>query len=384
MQPPAKTHRCLSVAACVILALSIQPISGPLQTDEKLYSSNAWRPTQGAAATGFAGSAACSPCHARLVATHQVTGMAKALRSAENCQVLASHPSLTFRNNEYTYQIDRQSGRSLYKVSYRDESISVPLSYCFGHGETGQTYLLQYNGALYESRVSFYPSVEKLDFTLGASKLEPSSLEDSLGQKLTPDDARKCFSCHATNAVSETQELRLEGLIPGIGCEACHGPAASHVEAAKAGRSKTAGVFSPAKMAGNELSQRFCGSCHRSYEEVMAMPDLGGTGNIRFQPYRLAKSSCYFSNPKDRRISCIACHDPHATLAREPASYDAKCLACHASGASSQAGATAKACRSATKRCSSCHMPKTNLPGAHAKFTDHFIRIVRSDAFYPK
>ena len=69
--------------------------------------------------------------------------MAKALRSAENCQVLASHPSLTFRNGEFTYQIVRQSGRSLYKVSYRDESISVPLSYCFGHGETGQTYLLQ-------------------------------------------------------------------------------------------------------------------------------------------------------------------------------------------------------------------------------------------------
>ena len=56
---------------------------------------------------------------------YQVTGMAKALRSAENCQVLASHPSLTFRNGEYTYQILRQSGRSLYKVSYRDESISV-------------------------------------------------------------------------------------------------------------------------------------------------------------------------------------------------------------------------------------------------------------------
>jgi hypothetical protein len=29
-------------------------------------------------------------------------------------------------------------------------------------------------------------------------------------------------------------------------------------------------------------------------------------------------------------------------------------------------------------------MPKTDLPGAHAQFTDHFIRIVRSGAFYPK
>ncbi len=158
-----------------------------------------------------------------------------------------------------------------------------------------------------------------IGFTLGASKYEPVSLEDALGQKLTAEDLRKCFSCHATNAVSETQELRLEGLIPGVSCEACHGPAAAHVEAAKEGKSKTVGVFSPAKMAGNELSQRFCGSCHRSHEEVMAMPDLGGAGNIRFQPYRLAKSACYYGNPADRRISCIACHDPHAPLAREPA-----------------------------------------------------------------
>ncbi len=169
----------------------------------------------------------------------------------------------------YTYQIVRESGRSLYKVSYRDESISVPLSYCFGHGETGQTYLLQHKEALYESRVSFYPAVERLDFTLGAPRTEPESLEAALGQKLTPEDARKCFSCHATNAVNETQELRLEGLMPGIGCEACHGPAAAHVAAAKAGQSPKTGVFSPANLAGDELSQRFCGSCHRSYEEVM-------------------------------------------------------------------------------------------------------------------
>jgi hypothetical protein len=29
-------------------------------------------------------------------------------------------------------------------------------------------------------------------------------------------------------------------------------------------------------------------------------------------------------------------------------------------------------------------MPKTELAGAHAQFTDHFIRIVRSGAPYPK
>lgn len=343
-----------------------------------------WRPTQQAPAAGFVGSAVCEPCHARLVASHQATGMAKALRSAENCQVLASHPSLTFRDGEFAYQIVRESGRSFYKVTYRDESISTPLSYCFGHGEAAQTYLLQHNETFFESRVSFYPGVERLDFTLGASRTEPESLEAALGQKLSAADAQKCFACHATNAVNETQGLRIEGLISGIGCEACHGPAAAHVTAAKAGQSPKTGIFSPTSMEGDALSQRFCGSCHRSHEEVMVMPDLGGSGNIRFQPYRLAKSSCYYGNPKDRRISCIACHNPHEALVREPTSYDAKCLSCHASSANTRAGTSAKPCRTATRRCSTCHMPKTDLAGAHAQFTDHFIRIVRPGAPYPK
>jgi Cytochrome c554 and c-prime len=380
--PPAPKISSLSIAACVPLALAI--LAGGFRAAQNPQRLKQWEPTQGAAAAGFVGSAACSPCHARLVASHQVTGMAKALRSAENCQVLASHPSLTFRHGEFTYQIVRETGRSLYKVTYRDESISTPLSYCFGHGETGQTYLLQYNGSFYESRVSFYPGIERLDFTLGTPKTEPESLEAALGQKLTPEDARKCFSCHATNAVSETQELRIEGLIPGIGCEACHGPAAAHVAAAKAGQSPKTGVFSPTGLAGDALSQRFCGSCHRSYQDVMGMADLGGFGNIRFQPYRLAKSSCYYGDPKDQRISCIACHNPHEALVREPTFYDAKCLACHAATTNSRAGTTAKPCRTATRRCSTCHMPKTDLPGGHAQFTDHFIRIGRAGAFYPK
>src|SRR5262245_51689170 len=164
------------------------------------------------------------------------------MRSAENCQVLASHPSLTFRHGEYTYQIVRESGRSVYKVSYREESIAVPVSYCVGHGGTGQTYLLQYKGSIYESRVSFYPAIEMLGFTSGARRGGPESLEAALGQKLASEDARKCFSCHATNAVSETQELRLETLTPGVSCEACHGPGAEHVAAVQGGRDPKAGI----------------------------------------------------------------------------------------------------------------------------------------------
>jgi hypothetical protein len=366
------------------ISLLLFQLSHNLNAEESTRPLGSWKPRQAAAAVGFVGSSACSPCHERLLAAHRATGMARASRTAQNCQVLAAHPSLTFRDGEYNYEIVRQGGGSVYKVRYRDDALSMPISYCIGHGEASQTYLLEHRGAFYESRLSFYPALEKLDMTGGVARNEPESLETALGQKLTPEDAQKCFSCHATNAVGEDGKLRLDGLIQGIGCEACHGPAAEHVEAAKAGQAPKKGIFSPTSLTGDELSQQFCGSCHRSFEEALAMPDRGGIGNVRFQPYRLAKSSCYYNDPKDRKISCIGCHDPHESVARQPAFYDAKCLACHASGAKSRQEEIVKSCRRSSKDCSTCHMPKTSVPGAHAQFTDHFIRIVRPGLPYPQ
>ena len=59
------------------------------------------------------------------------------------------------------------------------------------------------------------------------------------------------------------------------------------------------------------------------------------------------------------------------------ASYDARCSACHS------AAEHRKTCRVAKANCVTCHMPKIDLPGAHARFTDHQIRIARSGEAYP-
>ena len=42
-----------------------------------------------------------------------------------------------------------------------------------------------------------------------------------------------------------------------------------------------------------------------------------------------------------------------------------------------------KTCSVAKENCASCHMPKIELPGAHARFTDHQIRIARAKDAYP-
>ena len=42
--------------------------------------------------------------------------------------------------------------------------------------------------------------------------------------------------------------------------------------------------------------------------------------------------------------------------------------------------------RQSTKDCTTCHMPKYEVPGTHTQFTDHWIHVVRSDmrhADYP-
>ena len=109
----------------------------------------------------------------------------------------------------------------------------------------------------------------------------------------------------------------------------------------------------------------------------MVLPGQDGLNNVRFQPYRIFNSAGH--NKNDRRISCVACHDPHVKLEREAAFYDSKCLACHLPDAKAvqTLTLTAKACSVGTQKCATCHMPKIELPDMHAKFTDHWIRIVK-------
>ncbi|MGH9802254.1 MAG: cytochrome c3 family protein, partial [Blastocatellia bacterium] len=122
-------------------------------------------------------------------------------------------------------------------------------------------------------------------------------------------------------------------------------------------------------------------------DDVIEMPNRAGINNVRFQPYRVFNSRCYSA---DRRIGCTACHDPHGGVETNTVFYDSKCLACHQiktevakTDAKPAADRSARACPTGKSKCTDCHMPKIDLPGAHFKFTDHRIRIVREGAPYP-
>lgn len=325
----------------------------------------------------------CGGCHADKEDTQHMTPMAHALEMADVCQVLKLHPSMSFKNGPYTYVIAQQPGGATYTVSDGKATISEPLVYCFGQGEVGQTYVFRHKGTLYESRVTFYRTIDGLDFTTGQSTAIPSSVEEALGRPLSAQQAGECFGCHAPSAV-EGSRLSLDALEPGVTCRDCHGSGEKHVQAVSSGSSSDPQIFNPGKLNAIQLSQEFCGRCHRSFDQVMGVPGQFGINNIRFQPYRIFNSRGH--NKLDARISCVACHDPHRPLERESSYYDAKCLQCHLSGAddTKTASRAAAACKTGKRDCTGCHMPKVEIPGMHFKFTDHWIRVVRLNDKVPR
>jgi hypothetical protein len=346
-----------------------------------------WRPNQKDAR--YAGPQACAKCHETEMGQRS-TAMGRAMETAATSAVLRAYPRLTFRSGTYSYEITRRGDQSFYNVSDDKSTVSEPVLYSFGQGKAGQTYIFRHNGELHESRVSFYEKLKGLDWTMGYQLALPSSLEDALGRAVKLNEARECFGCHSTAAINGL-ELQHDRLIPGVTCEACHGPGQDHISAMEAKRFKDKRIFNPGKMESDELAQAFCGSCHMGAEQVLTNNKLQGLIRVRFQPYRLFTSRGHEQD--DARLRCTACHNPHEDPVHEAAFYDPKCLACHRSGASLKStevakaeekeGRTDKACPVAQRLCVSCHMPKVEVPGTHFQFTDHRIRTVREGEPFP-
>ena len=372
----------LAIPAASIIAVAAALAGGRAQSQLNFPPAEG-PPTQTISSAGYLGREACAACHPAQAKIIGSNSMARAMSPAEKSEILRAHPRLTFRKGPYTYLITPEGDHSNYRVTDGVHSISERILWAFGLGSAGQTYVFLHNGEYYQSRVSFYNDTQSLDITLGLDVV-PASIEEAAGAVMSEDEERLCFGCHSTGAVSGNT-MQIGRLTPGVTCEGCHGPGGRHVAAAQAGKNPNVEIFNPGSLSTGDLT-RFCGSCHRTWEQVEMM-HWSGISTVRFQPYRLANSRCF--DPDDRRISCLACHDPHETVRRDAAFYDAKCEACHraspdSAGANDKPGErVAQVCRVDTKNCITCHMPKYSLPGAHFQFTDHEIRIARRDEPYP-
>lgn len=374
-----------SACIAIVLAVSAQETGRsnlPMATKDRVQFSS-WWPTKGAASREeYVGPAACATCHPGKASSQKTTPMGNASSTAANSDVLRAHNHLTYRQGPYHYEIASQSGDDIYSVTEAANSFSVALGWALGYNQVGQTYVYQFDGKFYESRVSYYRDLQGLDITPGHLRPVPRKFADAAGRLMDADETQQCFACHST-ASTVNNRMDLSHLIPGVTCESCHGPGARHVAAMQAEDSDTGDklIFTPRGLSPVAYVE-FCGACHRTKWDV-AMSGITGTLTVRFQPYRLETSKCW-DEAGDARLTCYSCHDPHKPLVTEASSYDDRCLKCHSvNKQASQPDHPGAACPVSTKNCVTCHMPKIEIPDLHSTFTDHRIRIVRKGEAFP-
>lgn len=290
---------------------------------------------------------------------------------------LDSHANLTTQQNGYAYSVLTKDGKSTYTVSDGSASMTIPIRWILG--QQSQTWVLEKDGRFYESMVSYFHRDQSLSTTPGDENIVPHTLTEAMGRKLSIWEVRNCFECHASG-FDAAKDMSSQQLTPGLTCERCHAGSAQHMSDAV--RDVFTTVPKSLRKMDAEQTSVFCGQCHRTWEKVVR-EGWHGPPTVRFQPYRIANSKCYTAG--DPHISCLACHDPHHQVDHNDAFYDAKCLACHSPAQASAAAASAshKSCPVAKDRCVSCHMPKVDVAGGHAVFTDHQIRVVHAGEPYP-
>jgi len=256
------------------------------------------------------------------------------------------------------------------------------LLYYIGEGRRGRTYLFSVDGFVFESPVNWYADRKVWDMApaYGNAREGPLNLPATTG----------CLNCHMSGIRPPRQGTENEYPTPvffysGVTCERCHGPGAAHVNGGK--------VVNPVKLPAN-LRDQVCMQCHlegnaaieragKHLYEYSPGQDLssfvryfvtsgGGKKNLRAtsQFEALAQSAC--KKKSGDSMSCVSCHNPHKTVAKENrvAHYRAICIACHGE-------AFAEKHHVSQRDCTLCHMPASlSSDVAHTEVTDH--RILRT------
>jgi Cytochrome c554 and c-prime len=325
----------------------------------------------------YVGSDVCISCHPGESAAHSRSGHARTLRRVANTPLAQKLDGLTAPDPEQpgvTWRFEARDGTLLIERNEKGEVSRQLIEYAFGSGHHATTFVTLTDRApeqpaMIEHRMTVFAHKGVPDITPGqAVDGKQEGLERS-GRRYTGANALKCFECHTT-LLSDRGPRALDEstMIPNVGCERCHGPGKSHVEAARAGAAdvKLTMPFGPGGSTTDE-QMRMCGACHR-------LPSMGDASLIRvdnpvlvrFQPVGLMQSACYRESAG--ALSCVTCHDPHSRTSTNRAEYEAVCLSCHQ-------GPSKTPCKvSPATACLGCHMPRRDVSRGML-LTDHWIRL---------
>ncbi len=329
---------------------------------------------------------ACARCHQKIFDSYKKTPMAQASGFAVDGLLPGE---FTHAASGVHYRLFLRDGRAW--LSYERPNATPEralkgeqeLTYFVGSGQRGRTYLFQKNGYWFESPVNWYSKQRVWD-------MNPKSI-DAREMPFTLKVDRGCLHCHSTGVQPTVGANNHFGLQPflygGITCQACHGDPAAHLASGGA-----APILNPVKLSPSKRDS-VCLQCHLEGETTVNPPgrslaafvpgenlsdyvthfvhagELGPNGRATSQWEALLQSEC--KRKSGDSLTCITCHDPHASPSAEQrvAYFRSRCLTCH--------GAPAFVSKHHPDQpdCSSCHMPREKSGDvAHEQVTDHRIQ----------
>lgn len=354
-------------------------------------------------AVQYVGDAACARCHATIADSYARHPMGRSLEpitqstATESLDVDSGNP-FEDKGKEYRYRVSVRDGRMFHTETRLDRQgeplweMEQEVHFAVGAGEHGRSYLLDREGSLLMSPITWYPQQRRWALSPGY---------EVRNQHFTRPIVGDCLFCHANFAehVPETSNRYREPIFRGhtIGCERCHGPGQLHVarrDQPWSGETDDT-IVNPARLT-TALRDAVCEQCHLSgdmrfarrghglYDFRPGMPlheiaavfvkptDAKDSQKVTGHVEQMHQSRCY--RQSEGKLGCISCHDPHSLppVEERPAWYRQRCLACHAADACRADPATRQHTEPADN-CLSCHMPPMPSRVQHAAITDHRV-----------
>jgi len=361
----------------------------------------------------YVGSSACTECHVDAASAWSGSHHALAWTEPSPDTVIADFDGTSFRHDGMSVQFSIDGDQYRAAVTEKD---GVTTEYPV-HSVVGIAPLQQY---LFETEPS---RLQSFDVVWDAEKERWYHLYPD--QDLPPDDGlhwtgpyknwnARCAECHATgfekNYDPNTRTYVSTQAEIGVGCEACHGPGAAHLNWAEgrefvndSGQLNVFGLTMEFNE-GAEATIQQCATCHSRREAFGDGNPLPGTPYHDNYNLALLRPGLYYSDGQildevyvygsflqskmyASGVSCTNCHEAHsATLIAE--SNDV-CTQCHAPEVREEFPGLTRALyddpahhfhpmESEGAECKSCHMPEQIYMGVDGR-RDHGFRIPRPD-----
>ena len=368
---------------------------------------------------GYVGSIACSRCHAEIYSHFARTSMGRSTAPVTP-DFLHSVPlpaSIYDQKLDRHFEVHAEDGK-LYQSEYQLDAAghevfrnTHAIEWIVGTDMNGQSALIRRGNSIFEAPLSYYSKTGKWSLSPGYQRGDYG-----FSRVIAPG----CIFCHTGRpqpvAGSDSQYKNPPFTQLAIGCENCHGPGAAHVEQMDDGASYEKGkdptIVNPDNLK-PALANDLCMGCHqtgdtrvfqpgKTYQDFRPGMPLDRVMAILMVPptrdnppredhvehyYSMILSKCYkgsASNPAEKQLRCITCHDPHIepTAAEAPAFFNGKCMSCHTEQ-SCKASIAVRKQTAPADNCIGCHMQKREgVAIAHTSVTNHRI-VARPDEPFP-